>query len=314
MDRSTIDELLELYSGTRRLFYYDKDEYARYLLQRQVKTSTALKDIRQTNWSRLLDRPKLKSASGDWGDGQLNAERLELLRSPNPLPFRITFSKWGEARRDRYNWTQTSRPGYNLVLQLNFANEHNREYNKAVYQKLGWHPFYFSCHPARANKEFTLAWARIDLSENLEEALIEEIQSDWWRDASDEIIHRQHRKRDANGQWREWTETKSRHQLDIKAYEAYHSNVLKAYGEIWPEAILTATLQFLWEEIGVSRIFYHTYKIGCKLKNCRPPRSLYTKLPKRFCFEPTSEYPQFIAKSVKRLPKSHQTGVRFWKI
>jgi hypothetical protein len=315
MDRSALDELLELFSGPRRLFYYDKDEYARYLLQRQVASAAKpLATIRQTNCSRLLDRPTIKAAMGRWGDGMLNKERLQLIRSPNPLPFRITFSEWGDAKRCRYNGNQTSRPGYNFVIQLNFANDHNQAYKKAVFKQLGWHPFYFSCHPVQAQEEFTLAWARIDLSENLEEALIEEIQSDWWKDASSEIIRRQHRKRDANGKWREWTETKSRHRLDVEEYEAYHNNVLKAYGELWSEAMLTATLQFLWEEIGVSSIFYHTYETGCQLKSCKPPRSLYTKLPKRFCFEETKQSPRFLARSVRRLPKKHQAAAKFWVV
>jgi hypothetical protein len=315
MDRSTLDELLDLFSGPRRLFYYDKDEYARYLLQRQVVAAgKSLSSIRQSNWSRLLDRPKLKAALGQWGDGMLSFDRLELLRAARPLPFRITFDRWGEAQKSRYNWTQVSRPGYNLVIQLNFANDHNQVYNQTVFQPLGRHPFYFSCHPVRAQEEFTLAWARIDLSDNLEEALIEEIQSDWWKDASKEIIRRQHRKRDASGKWREWTETKSRHQLDVKAYEDYLHNVLTAYGELWSEAMLTATLQFLWEEIGVNRIFYHTYETGCQLKNCKPPRSLYTSLPKRFCFQETAQSPQFLASALKRIPKKKRANAKFWLI
>lgn len=315
MDRSTLDELLELYAGNRRLFYYDKDEYARYLLARQVEGHPlSLAKIRQSHWMRLLERPAIKTALGQWGDGQLSYQRLELLRSANPLPFRITFSEWGEAKHYPHNYNQTSRPGYNLVLQLNFANEHNRVYQQTVENKLGWHPFHYACHPAQADQEYTLAWARIDLSDNLEEALLEEIQSDWWRAASTEIIRRKHRKRDVNGKWQEWTEARSRHQLDVKTYEAYLNGNLKAYGKLWSEAILTATLQFLWEEIGVSKVFYHSYETGCKLKNCQPPRSLYTQLPKRFCFTQSENAPQFIERSLRRLPAKFRKKASFWTI
>ena len=35
---------------------------------------------------------------------------------------------------------------------------------------------------SRAGAENTLAWARIDLSDDLSEALIEEVQNDWYRE------------------------------------------------------------------------------------------------------------------------------------
>ena len=37
MDRSSLDFVRDALAGPRRLFYYSKDEYARYLLERQVR-------------------------------------------------------------------------------------------------------------------------------------------------------------------------------------------------------------------------------------------------------------------------------------
>ncbi|MGH1434461.1 MAG: hypothetical protein ACRBG0_08385 [Lewinella sp.] len=313
MDRSSLDFLLEVLEGQRRVFYYAKDEYARYLLERQtLPAAQKIKTIANSRWGRLLDRPLLQQARGNWGDGMLDFNRLQLIRAADPLSFRLSFGQWGQERHFSRNWAQTSRPGYNLVLQLNFASDHNREYQQLV-NGTHRHPFKYWGHPSRAaGKEFTLAWARIDLSENLEEALIEEVQTDWWKAANEEVIEHRHRKRDANGNWREWTTKRSRHSLEVDKYEHYLQQVLKAYGKVWAEAMLTATLRFLWEEIGVSRIFYHTYDAGCMLKNCKPPKSLYTQLPKRFCFEKTADIPSFLEKRVKKLSPKLGDKPAFW--
>ena len=314
MDRSSLNFVTDALRGPRRLFHYAKDEYARYLLERQVEQGPVkLQEIQRSPWARLLERPTLKTARANWGDGKLSLERLQLLRAVDPLRFRLTFGEWGSQQQRWANWDQISRPGYNLVLQLNFAGDHNAQYKKLLKPRTYRHPFKYGSHPSRAyGNNFTFAWARIDLSEDLSEALIEEIQTDWWRAAKSEVIERHHRKRDANGQWREWTTKRSRHLLEVEDCERYLQDVLQAYGEVWAEAMLTATLQLLWDEIGVERIYYHTYKTGCILKNCTPPRSLYTQLPKRFCFTKTEKGPEFLTKQLKKMKKRLKDGYAFW--
>lgn len=314
MDRSSLDFVLEALSGPRRLFYYAKDEYARYLLERQVSEQPLkLNHIQQSTWGRLLERPLLKSHRSQWGDGLLTQERLQHLRAAQPLRFRLTFSQWGNAKHRWSNYDQISRPGYNLVLQLNFAGDHNTQYQELLAPQQYSHPFHYGGHPSSAHgHDFTLAWARIDLSEDLSEALIEEVQSDWWRSARKEVIEHHHRKRDANGQWREWTTKRSRNRLSIEQCERYVNEVLEAYGAVWAEAILTATLQLLWEEIGVTKVYYHTYETGCILKNCKPPRSLYTKLPRQFCFAQTTEGPGFLENRLQKMSKRLKGKQKFW--
>ncbi len=54
---------------------------------------------------------------------------------------------------------------------------------------------------------------------------------------------------------------------------------------------------FLRTELGIRRIFYHTFDSGVKLNRIagtRPPRSLYTRLPSRFCFRETCVPPSFL--------------------
>jgi hypothetical protein len=54
--------------------------------------------------------------------------------------------------------------------------------------------------------------------------------------------------------------------------------------------------------LGLHRIYYHTWESGNRLKYLedkswgQPPRSLYTALPKRFCFDTTHEAPGFLLK------------------
>lgn len=314
MERSQLVFLLQALDGPRRLFHYAADEYARYLAERQVKAAaTTLADFQRSRFGKLLERPNLKAAKAGWGDGRLDYDRLQLVRASNPLAFRITFSRWGDMRRERYNYNQTSRPGYNLVVQLNFGGDHNKAYQALVKNRTYWyHPFHYGCHPAQADREFTIAWARIDISDDLGTALIEEVQSDWWKEACGDVEVKRHRQRDAAGKWREWTDKRSTNGLEVSAMENYLEQVLRPYGKVWEEAMLTAALKMLWEEIGVERVFYHTYATGCALKNCTPPRSLYTKLPKRFCFAQTTEVPSFIRPSMKRLRRKMKKEPVFW--
>jgi hypothetical protein len=81
----------------------------------------------------------------------------------------------------------------------------------------------------------------------------------------------------------------------------------------WAEAMLAATIWFLREELGIKTIFYHTFDSGCRLKGIEdtlPPRSLYTVLPKKFCFEETDRLPGFLAlennKRMRRIKRENK--------
>ena len=83
------------------------------------------------------------------------------------------------------------------------------------------------------------------------------------------------------------------------------NELLRAFGRTWQEIMLCAAIEFALDELGVSKVFYHSFETGNQLKNIgytKPPKSLYTKLPKRFCFVETTEIPNFLAKErrVKR--------------
>jgi hypothetical protein len=80
--------------------------------------------------------------------------------------------------------------------------------------------------------------------------------------------------------------------------QTYCQKVLKPYQRIWDEAMLSATIDFIHRQLGISNIYYHSYQSGAWLKSITstlPPRSLYTDLPKRFCFTRTDQDPEFLA-------------------
>ena len=74
---------------------------------------------------------------------------------------------------------------------------------------------------------------------------------------------------------------------------------------------MTAAIWFLKEELGIHRIFYNTFETGIRLENIdwgAPPRSMYTTLPRRFCFKECEEPPVFLRKSKHRRVKTQLAG------
>jgi hypothetical protein len=73
--------------------------------------------------------------------------------------------------------------------------------------------------------------------------------------------------------------------------------VLAPFINLWSEAMLTAAIRFIYTELGINSIYYHTHESGQKIKRVccgAPPRSLYSDLPRNFCFQVTDEDPEFI--------------------
>jgi hypothetical protein len=96
--------------------------------------------------------------------------------------FLLELGSWGGTERVRGS-VQTSRDGFNLVLRLHcmteamalmeqWLDEEERELNVA------YHPVSL---PGSNRYTETFAWARIDCDFATNEALIEELQSDWIR-------------------------------------------------------------------------------------------------------------------------------------
>jgi len=138
----------------------------------------------------------------------------------------------------------------------------------------------------------TLAWARIDLDFVTGEALIEEIQSDWVRIGNYVLNIAKRYKQCGKLEFDRWN---IRGQVDDVI--EYCEKVLKPYQAIWSEAMLAATVEFIKTELGIDMIYYHSFNTGCRLKKTgekSPPKSIYDKLPRKFCFTKTYYEPKFL--------------------
>ena len=170
-------------------------------------------------------------------------------------------------------------------------------------------------HPVAENRN-TLAWSRIDLDLETGEGLIEEIQTDWIRAVQ------------SRAKW--WSVAKEPYRERMRKYHdwqidniiTYYDQVLKPHVDTWSEAMLSAAVWYLRNEVGISTIYYHTFEWGNRLKNIEggwrlPPKSLYTKLPRSFGFQETDEVPEFLLKNTTHRPtrkKLRDEPVRFYKL
>ena len=308
MDIEQIEELRAMLPTDRTLFSYARHQYGLQLLRYAAPRPTPVGKLRQTPAAPLLQKPPVKAALAQCGNaierGFLDTQIAYL---PAPQHYSLTLGVWASAT-GRSRAPQTSRRGANLVLQLNFCNQHNRAFERLVKPKEGWefnsygHP---ALHDERALRRYTLAWARLDMNFDRGEALIEEIQTDWVRRASS--LHR-YAEAAMRGQMRHlgyWQNSVGGNNRDIIEY---FNDYLAPHSECWDEATLSAVLFFLREELGIADIWMHTPQSGVILKQMNscwaPPISLYSDLPKRFCFRETESLPEFLScekKTIKRL-------------
>ncbi len=293
MDRQTADEVVACLVGERTLFYYYRDRYSIGLLRHLSRQGPlSVQNLKQSPYAPLLQKPRVKGVLADMGGRQLDEFHLVGHDyDANQEAFVLTLDTWGSERGSDRRRKQTSRRGYNLVLQLNFCRRHDQ-----VYQHLGCPGSYFNyCgHPVSSRRN-TLAWARLDLDLNTGTALIEEIQSDWIRDVAWQEASIQRRLK--AGRLASEPMPFRGFKCSLQTALDYCNFVLTRYSPIWAEAMLWAAIAFLREEIGLSQIFYHSVDSGQQLKRIKgslPPRSLYTELPRKFCFEPTHDAPEFL--------------------
>ena len=291
-------EVIECLPKDRTIFHYFKDRYALFLLEKIIKNKKRIADIKNTPFAGLLRKPILNTSLKRGGDGWLTKDMLDVTWPGTTRPFILTVGTWG----NKHYSMQTTRRGYNLVLQLNFSMMHDSRYRRLV------KPDRDGClnyrgHPmlARGQRPYfreTLTWARIDFNFKTNEALIEEIQSDWIRDAK-WILKRIQWWRERNLTNKKFVDMNGK----LEDIETYVIQVLNPYVDIWDEAMLAATVRFIQDELGINNVCYHSCKTGNLVKDIRcenrPPQSLYSKLPRRFCFSVTDAVPRFLMQDRK---------------
>ena len=104
------------------------------------------------------------------------------------------------------------------------------------------------------------------------------------------------------------------------AYQRYLKIAWRPYAEGWEEVALAAALFFIVEELGLTCVYMHEFETGNRIKNINPrwtpPRSLYTRLPRRFGFALGEKTPSFLArhlaKPTKTAKRDRNWRPKFW--
>jgi len=289
MKKVTLDEIIACLPEERTLFHYFRGQYAFSLLSYIVREQSSIGAIKRSTFRSLLNQPDVKALLANQGNGKLAPELFDYAWKADSHPFVLTVDRWGNSNHWQY---QTTRKGCNLVLQLNFSEKHSRAYKRLVQPKDDY-VFNYSGHPVMVRNSRnlyrdTLAWARIDMDMDRGEALIEEIQSDWVRRVRRCLLGL---RRGVTPWYLDWCNCKH------EDFIIYAEKILAPFYSLWSEAMLAAAIQFIYVELGIGKIFYHTYETGRIIKQVMggaPPRSLYSELPKKFCFQLTDEDPEFI--------------------
>ncbi|HEX4826190.1 MAG TPA: hypothetical protein VFV19_17960 [Candidatus Polarisedimenticolaceae bacterium] len=290
MDRRLAEEVRASLPRGGTLFRYFRDRYALQLLAYAAAEGRSLPEMRRGRFGALFQKPSVRRLFAtrercvDW----------DLLDSYFPAPtqdYEITLGLWGSDRD--WHWNQTSRPGFNVVLQLNFPRAHDRAYRRYI-RPGNETPFARGGHPVNEDGLHTMAWARLDIDGKHGEALIEEIQTDWIRDAEEASEAALLFLAEGTFELPWWMDEVGCDSLDLFRYVEH---VLGFHRRLWSEATLAASLWFLREHLGIRRIAMHTHASGCKLKRIDrrpPPRSLYENVPRAFCFERVVGAPRFL--------------------
>ena len=290
------------------VFPYFAEREAPWLLSQRLHDGPArIADLRRGPCASLLMRPGVREVIANCGDGRITPARLAPLADPLDAfgrehallgdrateaaldvataadwqDFTLSFDDWpNRTWRDDWRQLQLSRRGGNLVLQLNFPDSYRWEFYRVFgAEARDWFEWYG--HPVRDHGPITMAWARLDLDPWGRDLLIEELQSDWFREM------RATRKHAISGG----------SLADRRRRGVFIDQTLASYGRIWARVLMLAVLAFARRELGVSRVWLHQPRTGEKLKHIRdvlPPRSLYTDLPRRFGFRPTERAPDFL--------------------
>lgn len=297
MELTQLEEIFSCLKGERTLFRYARDAYALQLLRDYIGAGMKLADLRQSPYANLLHKHLLKSVLALAGKGVLKPQHLDWIEAEQAaLNFVLTLDQWGTERNSQRHYHQLSRTGYQLVLQLNFANDHQQQYRQWI-KPVDCAEFSYWSHPVvKTGRYETLAWVRIDLDFAANQALIEEVQSDWIRRVKSDYLQHYH-----------------------PQLNEYREQVLKPYAQIWDEAALTAAIRLIRHDLGIKEIFYNSFETGNLMKGISdnlPPRSMYSDLPQKFAFKLTDEIPKFLQdlRHTQQVLRKQKQGARWYKL
>ncbi len=313
MKTEELNEILACLPDGRTLFHYQKDQHIALILKKlihhgQLQTVADLKQSHYAKWTQhpwvkqfLAKQPNAKAMLAPLSETYLNTEALD-------FPFILTAGRWGSV--EKYHWCQTTRRGENLVLHMNLPHSIKNAFEQVGVEDAGQYGF----HPHDKIRP-TLAWARLDIDLQHGQVLIEEIQSDLIRDMARSIQRAIRFQQYPNR--KVWLMGNRIHPSQfLTAIQPVYDALFRQ----WSEAMLTATLHFIFEELGIFDVYYHTWEGGKRLKKLHkygaPPRSLYSQLPERFGFAATTICPRMCQHDaqVKRRIKAGEGEVQWYRL
>jgi hypothetical protein len=318
MTELEVNELEEIFSDPIKYYYY-QDKYLvdlvvekggseEYVKTGQLKGSFAEK-LLQKEWF------KKEFSSNNGGIG-IKLSDLESYWPEHTLEFDISVANWGEnpKKHQKDTWFQTSRSGYNLVLQVNLNQEHFKLYNSWL--KPRWHGegiFNCTCHPV-SEKQITLGWIRLDIDFETDEVLIEEIQTDWLREINSLA---KKLKNDNDNKHKKILQNES---VDGQLADFWkYYNYMQPVSKIWDELFMSIALWFAKKELQIQNVWMHTFESCLLFKDqnySKPPRSIYSKLPKRMGFVLSDKAPLFLMREIylkRYFRKAKKDSVKWFK-
>ena len=283
------------------LFHYFRDRWALTRLGWHLRAPVRVHHLKGTELEPLLRVPTVRETIGAWVDP---VELACVYPRERTYAFRLGAGGWGGSERKAEDWEQITVGPRNLVLRLDFTNQHDLPF-KALWKPAGG-GLSWAGHPTTPGGH-TLAWARLDLDLRRGHALIEEIQSDWVRIAAAargaSALH------EGDATITPLGSRGTRARLAVR----YVDQVLAPYRALWQEAMLALVLEVLRDRLGVGFVWMHTFGGGNRAKHLeagdQPPRSIYEKLPKRFRFTRTTDGPPWVLRARKDL-----VGVDWWML
>jgi hypothetical protein len=295
MKQLQFDEVRACLPTGKTSFYYHRDRYVLYLLQRLQHNCgmRTIRDVKKSRYAHWLNKPFIKAWLASIGRDDVSLDELLYYwpKDTTASTYLLSLGQWGNETWD--TWYQTSRAGINAVLQLNLPFEHQKVFEQQgieqIWRASRWH------HPMSENR-LTMAWARLDWDWQTGQAIIEEIQSDWLRDYPELLAEAVSAK--ARGESSVWRGG----EIPLETVFSYQP-MFAQHQKTWSEAMLTAALWFLQQELGFKEVFYHGWQTGNAVKRLGedhvPPRSLYTELPEKFAFERVNQGPLFLERDPK---------------
>ena len=143
MDKPTLNKIIRCLPRGRSLCRYYSGRFAWFLLSQVADRYKTIGAPKQTPYARLIERPDVENVLATQGSGALDRETFARPWQDPSFCFRLSLGRWGGTPGTH---GQVSCRGVNLVLQLNFSNERNREYRR-FFQPTEDNLFNFYRHP-----------------------------------------------------------------------------------------------------------------------------------------------------------------------